>query len=99
VLLQTRNRKREEEEEEAGDYGSGMVAEAIVQHPIKTAFSSKHGKSGTWAVFKVNMERFDREGTVTVDKVADVPWARWLNGATFIPGSSYWSWQIHCSGN
>jgi hypothetical protein len=80
------------EEKEVGDYGNGMVAEAIVEDPVKKdhfyTFSGKHGKSGSWAVFKVDMKRFDRDGTVTVDKVADVPWARWLNGATFIPGSS-----------
>jgi hypothetical protein len=73
---------------EAGDYGNGMVAEAIVAAPGKKdlfyTFSGKHSKSESWTVFKVDMERFNCAGTVTVDKVADVPWARWLNGATFI---------------
>jgi hypothetical protein len=80
------------DEDEPGDYGSGMVSEAIVEDPRNQdhfyTFSGKHGKTGSWAVFKVDMRLFERDGTVTVDKIAEVPWALWLNGATFIPGTS-----------
>jgi hypothetical protein len=79
-------------EEKAGNYGSGMVAEAIVEDPRNKdhfyTFSGKHRKTGSWAVFKIDMHLFERDGTVVVAKVADVPWALWLNGATFIPGTS-----------
>jgi hypothetical protein len=80
------------EDEGARDYGSGTLSEAIVEDPRNNdqfyTFSGKHGKTGSWAVFKIDMHLFERDGKVIVDKVADVPWALWLNGATFIPGTS-----------
>lgn len=80
------------DEEEGGEYGHGMVAEAIVEDFRNKdhfyTFSGKHGKTGSWAIFKIDMSLFEQRGTASVDKIADIPRARWLNGATFIPGTS-----------
>jgi hypothetical protein len=92
VLEGTGVDEKKEEEEGVGEYGRGMVAEAIVEDLRNKdhfyTFSGKHGQTGTWAMFKIDMRLFEQNGTASVDKIADVPWARWLNGATFIPGTS-----------
>lgn len=79
-------------EEEAGGYGNGMQGEAIVEDlrtkDIFYTFSGTHGQAKTWAVFRLDLRKFDNEGTVKVDRMAEIPWALWLNGATWLPEAS-----------
>jgi hypothetical protein len=77
---------------DSGAYGSGMTAEALVEDPftpdIFYTFAGIHGKAGTWAVWKLDLRAFDNEGDareVAIEKLADVPWAMWMNGATMLP--------------
>lgn len=81
-----------DEEEHAGDYGSGMTGEALVEdlrtRDVFYTFSGRHGKSGTWAVYRLDMRNFEETSSAKVTKIAEVSHAVWLNGATFIPGSS-----------
>jgi hypothetical protein len=77
----------------AGDssqYGSGYVAEALVENPgipdVFYTMSGKHRARGSWAIWRLDMRDFDpASAKVEVEKVADVPDAQWLNGATFLP--------------
>lgn len=79
-------------EEHVGDYGSGMTGEAIVEDTrepdVFYTFSGRHGKTGTWAVYKLDMREFSGKSRVVVTKISEVSHAVWLNGATFIPGTS-----------
>jgi hypothetical protein len=84
-----------ESEEEASPYGSGQNAEAIVEDPntpdIFYTFAGQHGKTGTWAVFKFDLTSFDSSASplpIPMQKIADIPHATWLNGATMLPQNS-----------
>ncbi|TEY77490.1 hypothetical protein BOTCAL_0054g00190 [Botryotinia calthae] len=81
-----------EDDEETGIYGSKNHAEAIIEHPkiadLFYAFSGVHGKADTWAVYSLDFRGFDPSrgaATTVVEKLADIPGAGWLNGATMIP--------------
>jgi hypothetical protein len=78
---------------ETSGYGSGYVAEAIVEDlstpDVFYTMSGKHGVQGTWAVYMLDLRGLDLSksgrGEVKVHKIAEVPEAQWLNGATFLP--------------
>jgi len=65
------------DDKEVGDYGRGVVATAIVEDPRKPdqfyTLAGQHGKTKSWAVFRIDMASFDRDSTVKVEKIAEVP--------------------------
>ena len=76
--------------EDSSQYGSGYVAEALVEDPgipdVFYTMSGKHGARGSWAVWRLDVRDFNpARAKVEVEKVADVPDVQWLNGATFLP--------------
>ena len=80
---------------EEGAYGSDYVAEAIVEDllipDVFSTVSGLHGKAGTWAVFKLDLRDCNPDHErpeVKISKVADIPEAQWLNGATLLPSHS-----------
>ncbi|KAK5045222.1 hypothetical protein LTR84_009555 [Exophiala bonariae] len=77
---------------EPGAWGGGMMCAAIVEdtrtEDVFYALSGIHGQAGSWGVYKLDLRFFDSDGTTKVQKHATVPWALWLNGAAFIPGTS-----------
>ncbi|TGO25845.1 hypothetical protein BPAE_0071g00160 [Botrytis paeoniae] len=84
-----------EDDEETGIYGSKNHAEAIIEHPkiadLFYAFSGVHGKADTWAVYSLDFRSFNPShgaATTVVEKLANIPGAGWLNGATMIPETS-----------
>ncbi|TGO58680.1 hypothetical protein BCON_0052g00240 [Botryotinia convoluta] len=83
------------DDEETGIYGSKNHAEAIIEHSkiadLFYAFSGVHGKADTWAVYSLDFRGFDPSrgaATTVVEKLANIPGAGWLHGATMIPETS-----------
>ncbi|TVY34009.1 hypothetical protein LSUB1_G007148 [Lachnellula subtilissima] len=72
-------------------YGSNNVAEALVEDPntpdIFYTFSGFHGKAGTWSIYRLDLRAFNPSchPTISVQKLANVPHALWLNGGTMFP--------------
>lgn len=75
-------------------YGSGYVAEAIVESATTPdlfyTFAGQHGTAGTWAMYSLDLRPFDPSAsdpgtTIKVSKIAEIPSAVWLNGATLLP--------------
>ena len=86
-----------EDQHVSSDYGTGMTGEAIIEDPrpgksdIFYTFSGQHGRPGTWAVYALDMRSFSPSydsPQTPVCKIAAVPHAVWLNGGTFLPGTS-----------
>ena len=86
----------ESDQHVSSDYGTGMTGEAIIEdlRPEKSdifyTFSGQHGRPGTWAVYALDMRSFSSSTSLETPprKIAAVPHAVWLNGGTFLPGTS-----------
>lgn len=89
-----------EDQHVSSDYGTGMTGEAIVEdlRPGKSdifyTFSGQHGRPGTWAVYVLDMRSFSSASSsltsteTPLRKIVAIPHAVWLNGGTFLPGTS-----------
>ncbi|KAF4625006.1 hypothetical protein G7Y89_g13162 [Cudoniella acicularis] len=88
----SRDATKPRNENSESPYGSHAHAEAIVEHPtipdVFYTLSGVNSQAGTWAIYSLDLRKFTPSSpvqTITVAKIADVPSATWLNGATIIP--------------
>jgi hypothetical protein len=79
---------------EDGIHSTNHHAAAIVESAetpdLFYTFSGQNGKKGTWVISTLDFRSFNGldPSSVKVSKVAEVPDALWLNGATMIPQTS-----------